>query len=547
MLQELEPATHRLLSIAAVQGYEFDSATVARASGSPASEAEERLRNADRVHALVRFTHEQESADGTLSLIYRFAHVLYQDALVGEMSPSRRVEWARQIAEALMLLHEGRTESIAAQLALLFEAGREFWKASEFFLVASRHATRLFAYSLASDLAMRGLECLMSARPVDHREKSRRELHLTSARLVPLASIQGYASPEVEQLTERVVMLAQELGDVPAHAAALGATWLVRMVRGECVAAKNAGVRLAKLAGDANNDVLLINGLMNAQIACHHLGLFNEAREYANKVMALADHVPHAERCINALDPVVASLAESARNCWIMGYLKRALADCEQAVRVGEAQRHPDSLAFAWLFRAWIHGYRGDWTTCLASVDTGIRIASEAGTVQTLAWNQCVRGWARAHVGDVETGRSELCRAIDASKAIMGQVALPQFSAMMAEVHLLGDDITAAEEWLMQATAFEESHDDRNFAAEVHRLSAVCHAKRGRLDDACSKLQDAMAVARTQGAATFELRAALKLAEHDSQKGRLALQSVLATFPESASWPELESARRILD
>jgi hypothetical protein len=49
-------------------------------------------------------------------------------------------------------------------------------------------------------------------------------------------------------------------------------------------------------------------------------------------------------------------------------------------------------------------------------------------------------------VGDVETGRSELCRAIDASKAIMGQVALPQFSAMMAEVQLLGDDITAAEE-----------------------------------------------------------------------------------------------------
>jgi predicted ATPase len=150
-------------------------------------------------------------------------------------------------------------------------------------------------------------------------------------------------------------------------------------------------------------------------------------------------------------------------------------------------------------------------------------------------------------VGDIETGRSELSRAIDASKAIMGQVAVPQFSAMMTEVLLLCDDIPAAEEWLMQATAFEESHDDRYFAAEVHRLSAVCRAKRGRIDDACSELRAATAVARTQGAATFELRAALQLAEHDAHEGRLALRSVLATFPESAPWPELESARRILD
>src|SRR5262249_47667455 len=157
-----------------------------------------------------------------------------------------------------------------------------------------------------------------------------------------------------------------------------------------------------------------------------------------------------------------------------------------------------------WILHAWIHGYRNDWTTCLASADTGIRIASEAGSVQTRAWNQCVRGWALAHVGDLETGRSELSAAIDASRAIMGYVALPQFSAMMAEVLLLRDDVGAAEEWLKQAMAFEDSHDDRNFAAEVYRLSAVCRAKRGRIDDACAGLREAIAVARSQGASTFE-------------------------------------------
>jgi DNA-binding winged helix-turn-helix (wHTH) protein/tetratricopeptide (TPR) repeat protein len=546
MLKSLDPATRQLLSIAAVQGYEFDSATVAGVAGSATSEAEERLQSVDQIHALVRFDREDESADGALSLVYRFTHVLYQDALIGTLAPSRRIEWARQIAEALILSHAGRTDSIAGSLALLFDAGREFWKASEFFLTTSRHAARLFAFLPASELASRGLQCLRSARAVDRSEASRRELDLTFARLVPLASIQGYASEEVETLTQRVVELSQELGDLSATAAALGATWIVRMVRGECTAARDAGTRLALLAEAADNAILLINAHMNAQIACHHLGDFRQARVHAVAVMALSDRAPRADRCIGVLDPVVASLAESARNNWIIGYLSRAFSDAEAAVALGRELRHPDSLAFAWLFHGWMHGYAGDWQTCLASTETGLGIARDSGSVQTLAWNQCIHGWALAHVGDVETGRSEFSAAIDASKAIMGQVALPQFIAMMAEVLLLSDDLAGAETWLRQATEFERSHDDRYFSAQVRRLSAVCLARRGQLVEALAGLRDAIDVARSQGAVTFELRAALSLAAQDPEEGRLALRSVLARFPEPEPWPELRAAQRIL-
>jgi hypothetical protein len=142
--------------------------------------------------------------------------------------------FARKIAEALLRSHRDHTDSIAGSLAVLFETGREFWKASQFFLSTSRHASRLFAWVPASEQANRGLRCLRSARGVEPQERSRRELELTFARLLPLARTEGYGSPEVEQLTQRVVRLAEELGDVPAAAAALGATWIVRVVRGEC-------------------------------------------------------------------------------------------------------------------------------------------------------------------------------------------------------------------------------------------------------------------------------------------------------------------------
>jgi hypothetical protein len=319
------------------------------------------------------------------------------------------------------------------------------------------------------------------------------------------------------------------------------------MVRGECLAAKDAGERLATLGAAAANDVLLMNGHMQAQIACHHLGEFANAAEHARVVMTLADRASHAERCISILDPIVASLAESARNRWITGYLVTALADCEAAVRIARELRHPDSLAFAWLFHAWLHGYRGDWRRCLASTETGLAIAREAGSVQTFAWNQCIHGWALVHVGDARNGEAEMVAAIDASKAIFGHVALPQFSAMMTEALLVQENLARADVWLAQATEFENSHDDRYFAAELRRLTGVCQARHGRTDEARAAFLGAIDVARAQGATTFELRAAVSLASVDATAGRLALRDVLRRFPEPDPWPDLTTATSLAD
>jgi len=344
-------------------------------------------------------------------------------------------------------------------------------------------------------------------------------------------------------LTQHVVRLAGEFGDVPAEAAALGATWIVRIVRGECLAARDAAVRLASLGDAAQNDVLLINGHFQAQIACHHLGEFSQARDHACMVMTLADRAAYGERCISVFDPVVASLAESARNNWITGYLARALSDCDAAVTLAKEVRHPDSLAFAWLFHAWIHGYRRDWHRAVASSETGLTIAHQSGSVQTLAWNGCVHGWAVGHVGDPASGEGEMAAAIEASKGIMGHVALPQFSAMMAEVLLVRGDLTAAETCLTHAMDFEHSRDDGYFAAEVRRLSGVCLARQGRVDEARARLSEAREIARAQGATMFELRSSLSLAEVNVREGRMAARDVLARFPEPEPWPEVMAAR----
>ena len=285
MLQAFDPALRQLLAIAAVQGYEFDSATLARVSGRAAADVEDLLRSAEHVHAFVAVIDERELPDATVSLTYRFVHVLYQEALYASITPSRRIAWATQIAEALVVSHTGRTDAIAGQLAMLFETGREFWQAAQYFLITSRNAARLFAFAAATELADRGLQCLRSVHGVDDLEMSRRELELTFAKAVPLASLHGYGNSDVEELAHRMVRLGEKVGDPAATSAGLAATWIVRMVRGDCRAAKEAGARLTVLAAETGNDILLINGHMQTQLACHHLGEFREAACHADAVL----------------------------------------------------------------------------------------------------------------------------------------------------------------------------------------------------------------------------------------------------------------------
>ena len=60
------------MSIAALQGYYFDSATVGRALNVSAMQAEEQLVHIEQAHALIGFDRHATLPDGTSTLVYRF-------------------------------------------------------------------------------------------------------------------------------------------------------------------------------------------------------------------------------------------------------------------------------------------------------------------------------------------------------------------------------------------------------------------------------------------------------------------------------------------
>jgi hypothetical protein len=92
-------AQRRLLTVASVQGQEFDSVVVARALEIDAAEVEEQLEVLERVHLFVRKIGEHEFPDSQLTLRCVFVHALYQNALYGTLAPARRTSLSAAVPD----------------------------------------------------------------------------------------------------------------------------------------------------------------------------------------------------------------------------------------------------------------------------------------------------------------------------------------------------------------------------------------------------------------------------------------------------------------
>ena len=67
----------------------------------------------------MRFIEEKELPDRSMTLRYRFVHVLYQNALYGSLRPTRKAQLSLTMAETLLGLYRERSAEIAALEATL--------------------------------------------------------------------------------------------------------------------------------------------------------------------------------------------------------------------------------------------------------------------------------------------------------------------------------------------------------------------------------------------------------------------------------------------
>ncbi|HEX4170240.1 MAG TPA: AAA family ATPase [Bryobacteraceae bacterium] len=147
----------RLLESASIQGLEFDSAVLAQALGLEVGDIEDSLQSLEERHRIIRFIGQRDFPDSALNLRYAFSHALYQESLYAGIRPTRRATLSGTTAAVLLQRYGQSSGEIAAQVAQLFEAAREWEGASKWFCVAAARAAGLSAYREASELSLRAV------------------------------------------------------------------------------------------------------------------------------------------------------------------------------------------------------------------------------------------------------------------------------------------------------------------------------------------------------------------------------------------------------
>jgi tetratricopeptide (TPR) repeat protein len=518
-IDQLSDRDREVLMAAAVEGYECDSAAVARALEAENMEVEEILDRLERVHAFVRRVGEDELPSGAPTVRYRFVHVLYQNALYSSLTPARRVALSAALARALEGLYGNRTSAIASQLAFLYETAREPGRASDYLLLAAQNAQAIFANQEAIALARRGLALL--AKLPETPERAQKELGLQVTLAFGFMCTLGYAAPETGANMDRARKLCQDSHDHASLCPILWGLWAYYLCKGDMKSARTAAEHVLSIAHTLNDPILLLGSHVGMAMSRLHQGELVASREHYDEVVKLYDVDQHGRYVqLYRFDPAIHSAGQMVRLLWLLGYPDQARTKAEESLALARGLSSPLSLAFIQLLAAQLYQNLRQPERTRELAEACIALCDEQAIQLERAWAGCWYGWAVAELGETDRGISQIRSALDTQLSIGAQVARSYCLAVLAEALCHAGRTEEGLQAVEDGFDVAKRNGEPFYDADLWRLKGELLTIQNKTAEAEDCFKTGIEVARQQAAKSLELRAATSLARLWQRQGR---------------------------
>jgi predicted ATPase len=492
---------------------------------------------------------------------YRFKHALIQDAAYENLLKSRRQVLHYRVADFLRDQFAGRAVSEPELVAHHFtqaampEVAIEWWgKAGE--------------RSLERSALMEGVEQL--TRALNHITElpgtpslRREQIKLQVALITPLVHIKGYAASETRMAAERARLLIEQaaaLGEPPEDPllpfAVLYAFWVGNFVAFNGDIARDLATQFLAFAEKQDATPPLMIGHRMMAISLTFTGDFAQARKNYDRAFALYDpdkHGPLATRF--GVDVRVAILSYRSLAAWLLGYADAALADAEQALKhtreIGQAATLMYTLHHTAMF-AYYHC--GNYAATKVLLDELIALADEKGTPFWKANGQMVQGCLLVLTGKHSDAIHLITTSLGAWRSTGATLFVPGHLSCLARAYAELGKFDDAWRCLDEAVTAIRTTKESWCEAEVNRITgeiALMSPQPG-VARAQACFEQALAVARTQQAKSWELRAAMSLvrlwhSQGKVQQARELLPSVYGWFTEGFDTRDLKEAKALLE
>jgi predicted ATPase len=445
--------------------------------------------------------------------------------------------------------------TLAAELAYLYEVGREYGRAARQFWLAAQNAARVFAHREAVVLAQRGLRVL-EALP-DTPERAALELPLQTTLGLQLQVTEGYAAPDAKKAYTRACLLCPQAPDTMPLFPVLWGLWLYHKVRSELPRAQEMAEELLALARRLNDPGLALQAHQALGVTTLCRGEPTATLRHVEQVVALYDPNRHGTHSFQfGQDPGVICKAYGAVALWLLGYPDAAERQSAAAIQMSR-ELAPVNQCVALHFAAMLQQMRRDGPRTRAHAEASGTIAAEHGFSFWLAGAAVLGGWAVAAAGAADEGIRRLRQGLLDWQATGSVTYRTYYLGLLAEVLGEQGEVVQSQGVLEEALALAQQTREGLWEPELYRLrgelwlrgsSEPVRAGQGAEDD----FRQALAVARRQQAKSLELRAVQSLSRLYQQQGRPAeaktlLAETYGWFTEGFATRDLEEARGLLE
>lgn len=553
-IRRLSEPLQQALRLASVEGEAFTLEVVARVRATDEREIVGHLsRDLDRKHRLVEAEGLWRAGPTCLSR-YRFRHILYQRYLYKSLDPVERAQLHRAVGTALEALcgEEPATVSLSARLARHFREAGMVEKAVDYLHRAGDMAVRMSANEEAIVHFTEGLG-LLGTLP-DSPTRTQQELLLQVSLAAPLQATKGYASPEVGHVYARARELCRRVGETPQIFPVLHLLAVHHGTRGEHHASLEIAQHHLDLANRTRDPAAIALAHWMVGWGLLFLGRLRQAQTHLERVIDFYDPQEHHTLAFlyGGQDPGVSCLALVPWALWLRGYPDQAFQRSKQALALAQELNQPFSLSVALgTAGAVFHQMCRDVETSRDLAEACIAHSAEHKFPFWLLAGTICHGWTLAQQGQAEEGIAQMERGLSRYRANGGGVAYSHLSAMLAEAYGKIGQAEKGLSVLADALATVQRTEERYFEAEIHRLNGALRQIQDQEAAAEASFQEAIAVARQQGAKAWELRATTSLCRLWQRQGRREdarekLAEIYAWFGEGLDTPDLSDARALL-
>jgi predicted ATPase/class 3 adenylate cyclase len=483
---------------------------------------------------------------------YSFKHALVQDIAHESLLRSKRQEIHARIAAALEEHYPAVAEVEPETIALhLTEAGLAS-RAVGYWLRAGRNAAGRSANLEAISHLSRGLEALKSC--PEGLERDRQELALQTAIGGPLIAIHGYTAPQLGTAFNRAHALCYELDDTEALFAALSGKFIFHFVRGDYSAMQSLTAEAARAAERSGDIALELAAHRLAALTAMHAGAFVKAHCEFETILSRYEPDAHRPPPVHYVhDPKASALPYLAIVLWILGYPEQAQSLGRAAFDYAMELNQTNLIGHVRVYGgAGPAELMGDVAAVHANADAVIELADQHSLNYWRLSGLILRGWTLTQEGAVEDGLALMRQSLIDRNRLGANWYQVRYLCMLATTYLhlgRGDEGLAA---LSEAKDLAARNDEHMWAAELARIEGELRRAQGASpDEVEAYLQAALNVAHSQGAKSFELRAAMSLARLWRDHSRVAearrlLAPIYGWFTEGRDTPDVCAAKALM-